>query len=47
MSIPFNKPYASGSETDYIAQAISNGHLSRRFVHEEMPAMVGGNYRMP
>ena len=28
MSIPFNKPYASGSETDYIAQAISNGHLS-------------------
>lgn len=26
--IPFNKPFATGKELDYISQAISNGHLS-------------------
>ena len=28
MQIPFNKPYASGKELTYIAEAIASGHLS-------------------
>ncbi|TAE00608.1 MAG: dTDP-4-amino-4,6-dideoxygalactose transaminase [Bacteroidetes bacterium] len=28
MQIPFNKPYMTGSETSYIAQAVANGHIS-------------------
>ena len=26
--IPFNRPYATGKEADYIAEAITNSHLS-------------------
>ena len=26
--IPFNKPYATGREFDYMRQAVANGHLS-------------------
>lgn len=28
MAIPFNRPYVSGKELDYIAEACANGHLS-------------------
>ncbi len=28
MKIPFNKPYLSGKETDYIQQAVASGHIS-------------------
>jgi dTDP-4-amino-4,6-dideoxygalactose transaminase len=28
MNIPFNKPYLTGKETQYIEQAVSNGHIS-------------------
>jgi len=28
MKIPFNKPYLSGNETDYIHQAVASGHIS-------------------
>lgn len=27
-SIPFNKPYLSGKETEYMQQAVANGHIS-------------------
>lgn len=45
--IPFNKPYASGKEMEYIAQAIEKGHLSgdgpfsklcRNFLESELSA---------
>ena len=28
MKIPFNKPYMSGNELDYISDAIKKGHIS-------------------
>ena len=28
MNIPFNKPFTTGKELEYIQQAISNAHLS-------------------
>ncbi|NQT77513.1 MAG: aminotransferase class I/II-fold pyridoxal phosphate-dependent enzyme, partial [Bacteroidetes bacterium] len=28
MKTPFNKPYFSGKETDYIQQAVASGHIS-------------------
>ena len=28
MKIPFNKPYASGKETDYIKEAVASGKIS-------------------
>jgi len=28
MFVPFNKPYMTGKETDYIAQAVAKGHIS-------------------
>ena len=28
MNIPFNKPYMTGAETDYIRQAVESGKIS-------------------
>ncbi len=46
MKIPFNKPFATGKELEYISQAIANGHLSgngefTQRCHASLEAAIG------